>query len=156
MHNCIDADLWALPTRTHMSASAQQLQRIPILQNPGCSIDNVECASWRRGGAPRDHAYGGRPAGRRRRCREPRLDRDLGLCVHRCRNQLAVHHTSSLKNIESKLTLSEEEIIHVMLYRNPPKMMEGPRSFMMNSHLMVDMVCCRSATLNAVRIKSST
>jgi hypothetical protein len=46
--------------------------------------------------------------------RRPRLDRDLGLCVHRCRNWLAVHHVSSLKNIESKLMLSEEELISLM------------------------------------------
>jgi hypothetical protein len=42
------------------------------------------------------------------------LSVDLGLRVHRCRNQLAVHHASSLKNIESKLMLSEEEPISLM------------------------------------------
>jgi hypothetical protein len=30
------------------------------------------------------------------------LGRDLGLCVHRRQNCLAVHHASSPKNIESK------------------------------------------------------
>jgi hypothetical protein len=48
--------------------------------------------------------------------KRPRLGRDLGLRVHRHQNRLAVHHASSLKNIESKLTLSEEELIHLMLY----------------------------------------
>jgi hypothetical protein len=48
--------------------------------------------------------------------RRPRLSGDLGLCVHRCQNRLAVHHVNSLKNIESKLTLSEEELIRLMLY----------------------------------------
>jgi hypothetical protein len=40
-------------------------------------------------------------------------------------NRLAVHHASSLKNIESKLMPSEEELIHLMLYINSQKMMEG-------------------------------
>jgi hypothetical protein len=50
--------------------------------------------------------------------RRPELGGDIGLCVHRCRNQLAVHHASSLKNIESKLTLSEEELGRLMLYQD--------------------------------------
>jgi hypothetical protein len=33
-----------------------------------------------------------------------------------------VHHANSLKNIESKLTLSEEEPVHLMLYRDSQKM----------------------------------
>jgi hypothetical protein len=36
----------------------------------------------------------------------------------------AVHHASSLKNIESKLTLNEEEHVCLMLYRDSQKMME--------------------------------
>jgi hypothetical protein len=56
----------------------------------------------------------------------PGLSGDLGLCVHRCRNRLAVHHASSLKNTESKLTLSEEEPVRLMLHRDSQKMMEGP------------------------------
>jgi hypothetical protein len=46
------------------------------------------------------------------------LGGDLGLCVHWCQNRLAVHHASSLKNIESKLTLNEEEHVCLMLYRD--------------------------------------
>jgi hypothetical protein len=46
--------------------------------------------------------------------RRPRLGGDLGLRVHRRQNRLVVHHTSSLKNIESRLTLSEEEPISLM------------------------------------------
>jgi hypothetical protein len=57
--------------------------------------------------------------------RRPRLNRDLGQRVHRCRNWLAVHHASLLKNIESKLTLSEEELTRLMLYRDSQEMMEG-------------------------------
>jgi hypothetical protein len=53
--------------------------------------------------------------------RRPGLGRYLGLCVHRCRNRLAVHHASSFRNIESKLMLSEEESVHLMLYRDPKK-----------------------------------
>jgi hypothetical protein len=51
--------------------------------------------------------------------RRPELSGDLGLRVHRCQNWFAVHHASSLKNIESKLTLSEEEPISLMLYGDP-------------------------------------
>jgi hypothetical protein len=57
--------------------------------------------------------------------RRPGLSGDLGLCVHRCQNRLAVHHASSLKNIEGKLTLSEEEPVSLMLYRDSVEMMEG-------------------------------
>jgi hypothetical protein len=62
--------------------------------------------------------------------RRPRLSGDLGTCVHRRQNQLAVHHASSLKNIESKLTLSEEEPVCLMLYGDSQKMMGGMKSFM--------------------------
>jgi hypothetical protein len=54
-----------------------------------------------------------------------RLGGELGLCVHWRRNRLAVHHGSSLKNIKSKLMLSEEEPIRLMLYGDSQKMMEG-------------------------------
>jgi hypothetical protein len=53
--------------------------------------------------------------------RRPGLSGDLGLCVHRRRNWLVVHHASSLKNVESKLTLGEEESISLMLYGDPRK-----------------------------------
>jgi hypothetical protein len=46
--------------------------------------------------------------------KRPGLSGELGLHVHRCRNRFAVHHASSLKNIESKLTLSEEEPVSLM------------------------------------------
>jgi hypothetical protein len=48
------------------------------------------------------------------------LGGDLGLCPP-VLNRLAVHHASSLKNIESKLTLSEEELVRLMLYGNSQK-----------------------------------
>jgi hypothetical protein len=51
--------------------------------------------------------------------RRPGLGGDLILCVHRRRNRFAVHHASSLKDIESKLTLSEEEPVSLMLYGEP-------------------------------------
>jgi hypothetical protein len=53
------------------------------------------------------------------------LGGDLGLHVHRRRNRLAVHHASSLENIESKLTLSEEEPVRLMLYGDSHKIMAG-------------------------------
>jgi hypothetical protein len=59
--------------------------------------------------------------------RRPRLGGDLGLRVHRCRNRLAVHHACSLKNIESKQMLSEEEPVSLMYYGDSKEMMEGPR-----------------------------
>jgi hypothetical protein len=42
------------------------------------------------------------------------LGGDPSLRVHRRQNRLTPHHASSLKNIESKLTLSEEEPISLM------------------------------------------
>jgi hypothetical protein len=56
--------------------------------------------------------------------RRPRVNGDLGLRVHRCRNRLAVHHANSLKNVENKRMLSEEEPVHQMLYGDAQKMME--------------------------------
>jgi hypothetical protein len=61
--------------------------------------------------------------------RWPELSEDLELCVHRHRNWLAVHHASSLKNIKSKLALSEEELVRLMLYGDSHKMMEGSEVF---------------------------
>jgi hypothetical protein len=58
--------------------------------------------------------------------RRPGLSRDLGLRVHWHQNRLAVHHASSLKNIKSKLTLSEEVSASLMLYGDPQEIMEGP------------------------------
>jgi hypothetical protein len=52
------------------------------------------------------------------------LSGDLDLRVHPHQNWLAVHHASSLKNIESKLTLSEEVPVSLTLYRDYPEMME--------------------------------
>jgi hypothetical protein len=38
-----------------------------------------------------------------------------------------VTHASSLKNIDSKLTLSEEETASLMLYGDSQEMIEGPK-----------------------------
>jgi hypothetical protein len=56
----------------------------------------------------------------------PKLGGDLGMHVHRRRNWLAVHHAISFKNVESKLTLSEEEPVSLILYGDSQEMMEGP------------------------------
>jgi hypothetical protein len=48
--------------------------------------------------------------------RRPKSGGGLGLCVHRRRDQLAVHHASTLKDVESELALGEEESICLMLY----------------------------------------
>jgi hypothetical protein len=50
---------------------------------------------------------------------------DLGLHVHGRRDRLAVHHTNTLKDIESELVLSEEESIGLMLYGDPQNGEEG-------------------------------
>jgi hypothetical protein len=55
--------------------------------------------------------------------RRSRVGGDLGLCVHRRRNQLVVNYAISLKNVESKLTLSEDEPVYLMLYEDSQKMM---------------------------------
>jgi hypothetical protein len=49
---------------------------------------------------------------------------DLGLCVYGRRDRLAVHHASTLKNIESELALSEEESIGLVLYGDSQKMVK--------------------------------
>jgi hypothetical protein len=54
--------------------------------------------------------------------RRPGLGRNLGLRVHWRQNRLAVYHASLLKNIESKLTLSEEELVRLMLYGDSQEM----------------------------------
>jgi hypothetical protein len=69
-----------------------------------------------------------------------RLGGYLGLCVHWRRNWLAVHHASSVKNIESKLALSEKETVCLMLYGDSQKMMEGSLVLHGESHLRVDMI----------------
>jgi hypothetical protein len=79
---------------------------------------------------------------------------DLGLHVHGRRDQFTVHHTSTLKDIESELVLSEEESICMMLYGDPQKMVE--KSFMVNCRLSTNMVCCRSVALDAMSTISST
>jgi hypothetical protein len=50
--------------------------------------------------------------------------------------------------------LDEEEPVSLMSYEDFQEM-EGPRSFMVNSRLRADMVCCRSVALDAVRTMSS-
>jgi hypothetical protein len=49
---------------------------------------------------------------------------DLGLHVHGRRDRLAVHHASTLKDVESELALSEEESIDLMLYEDPQKVVK--------------------------------
>jgi hypothetical protein len=51
--------------------------------------------------------------------RRPKLSGDPGMCVHMHQNRPVVHHSSSLKDIKSKVALSEEELICLMLYRDP-------------------------------------
>jgi hypothetical protein len=53
--------------------------------------------------------------------RMPGSGRDLGLCVHRCRDWLAVYHASALKD---ELALSEEETICLMSYGDPKKVVK--------------------------------
>jgi hypothetical protein len=86
------------------------------------------------------------------------LDGDLGLRVHRRRNQIAVHHVSSLKNIESNLTLSEEEPISLMLYGDSQEMMEGPKilhgEFSLEGRYGLLQKCCAGCgEYNAINIK---
>jgi hypothetical protein len=78
--------------------------------------------------------------------RRPGLGRDLDLRVHWCQNRLAVHHASSLKNIESKLMLSEEESASLMLYGDPQEVMEGPEilhgEFLLEGRYGLLQKCC--------------
>jgi hypothetical protein len=54
--------------------------------------------------------------------RRPKSSGDLDLCVHEHRDWVAVDHASTLKNIESELSLSEEETMCMMLYENSKKL----------------------------------
>jgi hypothetical protein len=90
--------------------------------------------------------------------RRPRFGGDLGLRVHRCRNRFAVHHASSLKNIESKLTLSEEESASLMFYGDPQEMMEGPEilhgEFLLEGRYGLLQKCCAgSGEDNVINVK---
>jgi hypothetical protein len=51
--------------------------------------------------------------------------RDIGLRVHGHRDWLAVHHASTLKDVENELAMSEEKSINLILYRDPQKMVKG-------------------------------
>jgi hypothetical protein len=53
--------------------------------------------------------------------RRPESGGDLGMRVHGHRDQLAVHHVSALKDVESELALNEEGSICLMLYGDPKK-----------------------------------
>jgi hypothetical protein len=90
--------------------------------------------------------------------RRPRLGEDLGLCVHWHQNRLAVHHASSLKNIESKLMLSEEEPICLMLYGDSQKMMEGSEVIHGEFQLegiygLLQKCCARCGEDNVINVK---
>jgi hypothetical protein len=56
--------------------------------------------------------------------RRPESGGDLGLRVDEHRDRLVVHHASALKDIESKLALSEEESICLMLYGDLQKVVK--------------------------------
>jgi hypothetical protein len=52
------------PNPHQCTLSARRRQSIVGgFQNPGCPVDNIECASWRWGGALGDYTCGGRPVG---------------------------------------------------------------------------------------------
>jgi hypothetical protein len=86
--------------------------------------------------------------------RRPGSGGDLGLRVHRRRDQLAVHHASALKDVKSELALSVEESIGLMLYGDPQKMVKRAEVIHANSRLRADMVCCRSVVLDVVSTMS--
>jgi hypothetical protein len=56
--------------------------------------------------------------------RRPESGGDLSMRVHGHRDQLAVHHASAIKDVESELALSGEESIDQMLYGDPQKMVK--------------------------------
>ena len=55
--------------------------------------------------------------------RRPRVGGNLGLRVHWRRAGLAVHHSSTLENVESILALGEEEVVGALLYGDPQEVM---------------------------------
>jgi hypothetical protein len=86
------------------------------------------------------------------------LGGDFGMRVHWHRNWLAVYHASSLKNIESKLTLSEEESASLMLYGDPQEIMEGSEilhgEFLLEGRYGLLQKCCaRNGEDNVINVK---
>jgi hypothetical protein len=80
------------------------------------------------------------------------------MCVHQGQNRLAVHHASSLKNIESKLSLSEEDPVRLMLYGDSQKIMEGPKIFhgefpLEGRYGMLQKCCAGCGKDNAINVK---
>jgi hypothetical protein len=90
--------------------------------------------------------------------RRPGSGGDLGLRVNECRDWLAVHHASTLKDIESELALSEEESIYLMLYGDPNKMVKRAEvlhgEFPLDCRYGVLQECCaRCGEHNVINIK---
>jgi hypothetical protein len=88
--------------------------------------------------------------------RRPRSGGDLGLRVHRHHDQLAVYHASALKDIKSKLVLSEEESICLMLYGDPKKMVKRTEVLQCEFPLEGRYGVLRSTVLDALSTVSST
>jgi hypothetical protein len=90
--------------------------------------------------------------------RRPESGRDLGLRVHERRDRLAVHHASALKDVESELTLSEEESIDLMLYRDAQKVVKRAEvlhgEFPLKSRYgVLQERCARCGEHNVINIK---
>jgi hypothetical protein len=92
------------------------------------------------------------------RNRRPGSGEDLGLRVHGHQDRLVGHHASTLKDVESELTLSEEESICLMLYRDPQKMVKRAEvlhdEFPLDERYdMLQEHCARCIEHNVINIK---
>jgi hypothetical protein len=89
--------------------------------------------------------------------RRPRSGSVLDMCVHGHRDWLAVHHASMLKDVESKLALSEEESISLMLYGDPQKVVKRAEvhgEFLLESRYgVLQERCARCIEHNVINIK---
>jgi hypothetical protein len=89
--------------------------------------------------------------------RRPGSGSVLDMCVHGHRDWLAVHHASMLKDVESKLALSEEESISLMLYGDPQKVVKRAEvhgEFLLESRYgVLQERCARCIEHNVINIK---
>jgi hypothetical protein len=90
--------------------------------------------------------------------RRPESGGVLGLCVHMHQDQLVVHHASMLKDIESKLMLSEEKSICLMMYGHCQKVVKrvkvhyGEFSLKCRYGVLQER-CARCSEYNVINIK---
>jgi hypothetical protein len=86
----------------------------------------------------------------------PIVLRELRLSVDSLGVGLEVGHASPLQDVNGILALVEEETLGTVLDGDAEEVMEGPRSFIVNSHWRATIVRCRRSTVDDISTMSST